>query len=76
MLIPEAVLFEEAIAAGEKYKRERDAAVEDLGAMGEHAPCCQTCFYNGTSEDEEPCRSCYAGYIENHWQWRGVQEVE
>ncbi len=76
VLIPEAALFEEAIAAGEKYKRERDAAVRDLYDYG---MLCELCLHENKPIDEEPCKSCaHASTVNSHtnWQWRGVQEVE
>lgn len=73
-----AVLFDEAVAAGEKYKRERDAAVEDLKSVvasnyfdGDY---CKLCKY------KEPDGECYHTCIPYSskwgWEWRGVQEVE
>ena len=74
-LTAKAVLFDEAVAAGEKMKRERDAAVEDLETMGEARAYCDTCLHNNTNLKEDPCSSCMSGYLINNWQWRGV-EVE
>ena len=64
------------IALIQQLERERDAAVEDLEAMGGDRPCCGTCLHENCGTNEEPCSSCLAGYLINQWQWRGVQEVE
>lgn len=67
VLVPQAALFEEAIAAGEKYKRERDAAVEDLKELS----ICEMCkHYDGDIN----CEVCAVSGCD--WQWRGAQEVE
>ena len=59
-----------------ELERERDAAVADLEKMGNARPYCGTCMYVDLTIEEEPCVNCHEGYFENHWQWRGVQEVE
>ena len=71
-----SVLAGDAIAYIHQLERERDAAVEDLEAMGESMAYCDTCLYNNTNYKEEPCSSCMSGYFINNWQWRGVQEDE
>lgn len=70
-----AVLFDEAVAAGEKYKRERDVAVEELRGI------CRLCNkYNENSYIHcnylGTCVHVNMGEGTDHWQWRGVQEVE
>lgn len=84
VLIPQAVLFEEAIAAGEKYKRERDAAVEQLKEVdridlfscshckNEENSVCE--FVDCENCDKDcPCATCVDM---SNWKWRGAQEVE
>lgn len=53
-------------SAYEAMKRERDAAVEDLGANKR----CETCKHYSPGYF---CLGCMRG---NNWQWRGVQEGE
>ena len=71
-----SVLAGDAIAYIHQLERERDAAVEDLETMGEAMAYCDTCLYNNTNCNEEPCIRCMSGYLINKWQWRGVQEDE
>lgn len=71
-LTAKAVLFDEAVAAGEKYKRERDAAVEDIFHM------CANCKHEKLGYGVGPCPPIEE-YLTNdcsNWQWRGVQEGE
>ena len=70
------VMESDALAYIQQLERERDAAVKDLEAMGGDRPCCGTCLHENCGTNEEPCSSCWAGYLINQWQWRGVQEVE
>lgn len=65
-LTAKAVLFDEAVDAGEKYKRERDTAVRVL----EENKRCETCMHYSPGYF---CTGCMRG---SNWQWRGVQEVE
>lgn len=64
-LAAKAVLFNDAIAAGEKMKRERDAAVADLAENRR----CETCKYYTPGYF---CIGCRRG---DQWEWRGA-EVE
>ncbi len=79
-----AVLFDEAVAAGEKMKRERDAAVEQLKNVDtvdifycSHCKHEELCDYNLNScddcEKDCPCHTCVDMC---NWQWRGVLEGE
>ena len=65
-LTAKAVLFDAAVDAGEKYKRERDTAVRVL----EENKRCETCMHYSPGYF---CTGCMRG---SNWQWRGVQEVE
>ncbi len=73
-LIAKEVLFDEAIAAGAKMQRERDAAVAGINCERS----CRTCEYEKCKVDEEPCKSCTKGILDTwtNWQWRGVKETE
>lgn len=71
-LTAKAVLFDEAVAAGEKYKRERDAAVEDMTEIMRHSGQCDFCKY---LDDDGDCTGA-PRLGELCWQWRGAQEVE
>lgn len=73
-LIAKEVLFDEAIAAGAKMQRERDAAVEDLklwycfSCNNQSTPHCQECSRNRVRLAK--------GYLSgrDHYEWRGVKE--
>ena len=67
-------LIQQLEAERDQYRRERDAAVEDLEEMGNARAYCDTCLYANSNSKEEPCSSCASGYLINNWQWRGVQE--
>ena len=69
-------MIESLAAELERVKLERDAAVEDLETMGEARPYCGLCAHEKVGIDEAPCGTCREGYIENNWQWRGVQKEE
>lgn len=71
-----SVLAGDAIAYIHQLERERDAAINDLETMGKAMANCDTCLYNNTNCNEEPCIRCMSGYLINKWQWRGVQESE
>lgn len=76
-LTAKAVLFDEAVAAGEKYKRERDAAVEQLRKGGR---ACSTCkFSEDIPENDKICEECRltgTKLLYSNWEWVGPQEVE
>ena len=71
-------LIQHLEAERDQYKRERDAAVEKLRGK------CSECIneYPGISHlADTECDNCVfndSDYVqaEDHWQWRGVQEVE
>lgn len=56
----------EALAALERVKRERDAAVYDLTSY--HGDC-KTCRHMADTSDAA-CRACSNGK-DNNWTWRG-----
>ena len=66
-VIAKVVLFDEAVAAGEKMKRERDAAVEELRRTFD----CSLCIHSASGECDGWGR---CGFNKPNWQWRGVQE--
>lgn len=66
-----ADLIEQLTAELEQVRRERDAAIYDLT---EHGQNCHTCRHYDKTVNDDPCANCRGGYIEEHWQWRGVQE--
>lgn len=83
-LTAKAVLFEDAVDAGERMKRERDAAVKQLKDVDtvdllycSHCKHEELCDYNLNScddcEKDCPCHTCVDMC---NWQWRGVQEGE
>lgn len=83
-LTAKAVLFEDAVAAGERMKRERDAAVKQLKDVDtvdllycSHCKHEELCDYNLNScddcEKDCPCHTCVDMC---NWQWRGAQEGE
>lgn len=83
-LTAKAVLFDEAIAAGEKYKRERDAAIND---MREASWCpCNVCKHHYRPDPNVRKYRCKVfgdfsticneeahGYC-GKFKWRGVKE--
>lgn len=76
-LTAKAVLFDEAVALGKKYKRERDAAVEQLRKGGR---ACSTCkFSEDIPENDKICEECRltgTKLLYSNWEWVGPQEVE
>lgn len=79
-LTAKAVLFDEAVVAGEKMKRERDAAVKQLKDVDtvdlfycSHCKHEELCDYNLNScddcEKDCPCHTCVDMC---NWQWCGV----
>lgn len=50
----------------QRLQRERDAAVADL----KKAMPCRACKH---LVDLEYCKTCY---LENHWEWRGIDETD
>ena len=76
-LTAKAVLFDEAVAAGEKYKRERDAAVEQLRKGGRACSICK--FSEDIPENDKICEECRltgTKLLYSNWEWVGLQEVE
>ena len=70
-LIAKEVLFDEAIAAGAKMQRERDAMYEILSDERN----CADCIHHHESSEDFPCRMCLCDTnTKVHWQWRGVKE--
>lgn len=64
-----AMMLERLTVELEQVKRERDAAIYDLT---EHGQNCHTCRHYDKTVNDDPCSNCRGGYIEEHWQWRGV----
>lgn len=62
------VLIRQLEAENAELKRERDAAVRDLGK----ARGCKTCKHITLSPEDRPCRSC--GIRGIGYEWRGLCE--
>lgn len=78
-LTAKAVLFDESVAAGEKLKCERDAAIKTLKEIGDCKYCkhdcvCTIMFPNCVECEKTDC-ACHTCVYRSNWQWRGV-EVE
>lgn len=79
-LIAKEVLFDEAVAAGAKMQRERDAAVKEIRDMGACTPCkhypngesCEIFFLlcNECNNTNCICKGCVDGEM---FEWRGVE---
>ena len=70
-LIVKEVFFDEAIAAGAKMQRERDAAVEDLRKVCRAVSVCFCCKSREAEYVSNDCMDCIKHC---NWQWRGVKE--
>ena len=71
-----SIMLTAAQSASETYKRERDAAVEDLRGACAFCAHVRDCLVTGCSEDmgeackQCPCETCFH---DSNWQWRGVK---
>lgn len=72
-----SIMLTAAQSASETYKRERDAAVEDLRGACAFCAHVRDCLVTGCSEDmgeackQCPCETCIH---DSNWQWRGAKE--
>lgn len=72
-LIAKEVLFDEAIAAGAKMQRERDAAVEDMAGICRKHNVCDGCKNDDAAYIPNDCIDCANAC---NWQWCGVKEAK
>lgn len=70
-LIAKEVLFDEAIAAGAKMQRERDAAVEGMAGICRKHNVCDGCKNDDAAYIPNDCIDCANAC---NWQWRGMKE--
>lgn len=67
-LVAKEVLFDNLLEQAEKYKRERDAAVEQLKELD-----CATCKHSNMMHIASVCCKCTDA---SNWEWQGVKEAK